>query len=176
MPNTRQSLFAAAVVAAFAVTPAQAQTLTDSQIVAIYDQVNTFDIEAALLGEARAQSPDIRALARMVASDHLGVRRAANAISRSAGIALELPIARTGAAIEHDEVMANLGVKSGAEFDRAYLVQELAFHRAAYEAVRTELLPQARNPQLQAHFREVLPHFAHHIAEMEKLAGRFGVQ
>ena len=115
MSQIKSILLAAASAAMFTVTlaPAQAQALTDGQIVAIYAQVNTFDIEAALLGEARAQAPEIRTLAGLVASDHLGVRSAAHAIARSAGIVLELPAARFEAASEHDGVMANLGAPRG---------------------------------------------------------------
>jgi putative membrane protein len=167
-----------AIVAAFALVaaPANAHALNDGEIVAIYDQVNSFDIETALLGAARAESPSVRALAATVARDHIGVRNAASALAREAGIAPMLPPDRLAAALDHEALMADLVARSGADFDRAYIAHELAFHRAAIEAVRTALLPETQDTALQAHFRDVLPHFEHHLAETERVARELGLK
>lgn len=172
----RSFFLALAVAGALFAVPAKAQALTDREVVAVYAQVNSFDIEAALLGASRGKAPSVRALAAMVAGDHLSVRRAVNALARDAGITLSLPADRAAAAVEHDTRMSKLITLSGGDFDRAYVAHELAFHRAALQAVRSVLLPQAQNAQLQAHFREVLPHFEHHIAETERVARELGVE
>jgi len=44
--------------------------LNDAAIMAIYDQVNRFDIETALLGQVMGHSPKVRALGKMVSGDH----------------------------------------------------------------------------------------------------------
>ena len=123
-----KSLLAIVAVFALCTAPAKAQTLSDGEIVAIYDQVNGFDIETALLGAARAKSPSVRALAAAVARDHIGVRNAASALARKAGIAPMLPSERFAAASDHDALMEDLLARSGADFDRAYISNELAFH------------------------------------------------
>lgn len=171
-----RSLMAAVAVFTFCAAAAKAQTLRDGEIVAIYTQVNGFDIETALLGAARAASPSLRALADTVARDHIGVRAAAGALARKTGIAPTLPADRIAAALDHDTVMGNLAAKSGADFDRAYLTHELDFHRAAIEAVRSVLLPQAHDAGLKDHFRGVLPHFEHHLAETERVARELGLR
>jgi len=170
-----RSLLAIAAVFALFTVPAKAQPLSDGQIVAIYDQVNSFDIEAALLAAARAESPSVRALAATVAKDHIGVRNAASALARKAGMAPVLPPDRFAAALDHEALMEDLVGRSGADFDRAYISHELAFHRAAIDAVRSVLLPQAQDTTLQAHFRDVLPHFEHHLAETERVARELGL-
>src|SRR5262249_36501077 len=73
---------------------AHASELTDAQILAIYVQVNTFDIETALLGRAQAKSDAVRSLATHVAADHTGVRQNAYALATQCGATLELPPAR----------------------------------------------------------------------------------
>jgi len=171
-----RSLLAIAAVSALLAAPAKAQTLSDGEIVAIYDQVNSFDIETALLGAARAKSPSVRALAATVARDHIGVRNAASALARKTGIAPMLPSERFAAASDHDALMEDLLARSGADFDRAYISNELAFHRAAIEAVQSVLLAQAHDAALQAHFRDVLPHFEHHLAETERVARELGLK
>jgi putative membrane protein len=171
-----KSLLAIVAVSALCTASAKAQTLSDGEIVAIYDQVNSFDIETALLGAARAKSPSVRALAAAVARDHIGVRNAASALARKAGISPMLPSERFAAASDHDALMEDLLARSGADFDRAYISNELAFHRAAIEAVQSVLLAQAHDAALQAHFRDVLPHFEHHLAETERVARELGLK
>jgi putative membrane protein len=171
-----KSLLAIVAVSALCTASAKAQTLSDGEIVAIYDQVNSFDIETALLGAARAKSPSVRALAAAVARDHIGVRNAASALARKAGISPMLPSERFAAASDHDALMEDLLARSGADFDRAYISNELAFHRAAIEAVQSVLLAQAHDVALQAHFRDVLPHFEHHLAETERVARELGLK
>jgi putative membrane protein len=148
---------------------AGAAELSDGQIVGIYIQVNGFDIDTALLG--RAQGGDaVRRLAEHVAADHIGVRQAAYAIAERCAATPQVPPERSAAALEHDKALAALMALRGADFDRAYLHHELLFHRAAIDAVKTALLPSAHCPELQAHFRAVLPAFEHHLAETEALA------
>ncbi|MGO1119000.1 DUF4142 domain-containing protein [Rhodovibrionaceae bacterium A322] len=162
-------------VLALSSTPSKAGgPLDDPAIFAIYNQVNSFDIETALLAQINGQSPEVQALAEMVARDHTGVRKAAYDLATELGVTPLLPSARFDAAKSHYTVLADLQSKSGADFDKAYLRHEIAFHTAAIEAVETLLLPAAKRPELKAHFQAVLPHFKHHLAESQRVAALLG--
>lgn len=163
------ALACAALFAAAA--PANAGSLSDAQILGIYIQVNSFDVETALLGRSAAGSSAVRSLADHVSSDHLGVRQAAFDLAQKCNVSPAPPAERFAAAIEHGEAMAKLQALQGAAFDKAYLQHEVGFHRAAIDAVRNLLLPAASCPELQAHFKAVLPAFEHHLAMTEELAG-----
>lgn len=153
---------------------AQAADLTDGQIIGIYIQVNSFDIETALLGRSQANSAEARKLAEHVASDHLGVRQGAYALAEKCKVTPALPAERNSAAVEHDAAMAKLLKLTGADFDQAYAQHEVAFHTAAIDAVKTVLLPSAKCPELQAHFKAVLPAFEHHLMMTKELAAHVG--
>lgn len=140
-----------------------AKSLSDSEILGIYIQVNGFDIETALLGRAQAKSESVRTLAGHVASDHLSVRQQAYALAAQCNVPIALPGER--AAVEHGKAMTQLLSLSGESFDKAYVQDEVAFHRSAIEAVRTTLLPAATCPALKAHFNDVLPALEHHLAQ-----------
>jgi putative membrane protein len=150
--------------------PARADGLNDAQILAIYVQVNTFDIETALLGRAQARSASLQTLAAHIASDHAGVRQGAYDLAAQCGVTLELPAARTSEAIDHGKTLVRLLALDGDAFDKAYLQYELAFHRAAIDAVRSALLPAAHCAALRAHLEGVLPAFEHHLAMTQALA------
>jgi putative membrane protein len=118
--------------------PASAGTLNDSQILGIYIQVNSFDIETALLGRANSGSDAVRSLAEHVASDHLGVRQSAFALPEKCKATPVLPAERNAAAMEHSKTMDKLATLKGSEFDKAYVRYEVDFHRAAIAAVRAD--------------------------------------
>lgn len=143
--------------------PVQADALSDAQILGIYVQVNSFDIETALLGQLKGASDEVRSIGKMVSVDHTGVRAAAHDLALDIGVLPELPPARLDAARDHDSAIAILHKLNGAAFDAAYLKHEIAFHTAAINAVETLLLPEADSAALKAHFEAVLPAFHHHL-------------
>lgn len=166
---------AAATVAILSVGTALAGDLSDAQILGIYSQVNSFDIETALLGELKGASEEVRGIGEMVSRDHTGVRAAAHDLAADLGVDPVLPPSRVGAARDHDEVILMLRGLDGAEFDAAYLRHEIAFHTAAIGAVETVLLPQADAPELKAHFKAILPAFEHHLKMNIDAAQTLGV-
>ena len=143
---------------------AQAPALTDSQIVAIYAQVNSFDIETALLAERKGCTDQVRSLAHHIGADHLAVRKAILELAAAQGIGYDLPPARVEAQRGHDAVMARLSTLKCDAFDAAFLEHDVAFHTAAIEAVRTILLPNTKNPELKKHFTAIVPAFEGHLA------------
>ena len=148
--------------------------LSDGEIIGIYNQVNSFDVENALLALALADSEKVRNLAAMVATDHRGVRLDAAKLAAEIEAKVSLPAARQKAAQDHYQATADLADKTGKEFDRAYLLHEIRFHSDAFEAVKSTLLPAAKNTKLKQHFETVLPHFKHHLNETIKVAKDLG--
>lgn len=167
--NALAMTLAAALSGPGFVAAARAATLTDGQIIAIYTQVNGFDIEMALLARAQARADAVRQLAAHVASDHVGVRQTAHALARQCGVTPALPPQRNAAADEHGKAMVRLQALEGAAFDVEFLRHEVGFHRAAIAAVREQLLPAARCAELKAHLSQVLPAFEHHLARTREL-------
>jgi putative membrane protein len=149
---------------------AERVAMTDADVLGIYIQVNGFDVETSLLARAQASSRKVRALATHVATDHIGVRQAAYDLATQCKVTPVLPSSRDEAAVEHSQAMTKLAALSGAAFDKAYLEQDVAFHRAAIDAVRKALLPATSCGVLKAHLNTVLPAFEHHLTETETLA------
>ena len=165
------------IVTALAIssTNALADGLSDAEVIGIYAQVNSFDIETALLGELRGQSEEVRALGRMVSGDHSGVRATVHEIASNLEIVPILPPSRIQAAMDHDKVTTALRAADPAEFDALYLKHEIAFHRAAIDAVNGALIPETDAPELKAHFEAVLPAFEHHLNANIEAAKKLGV-
>lgn len=152
----------------------QAPKLSDGQIIGIYNQVNSFDIESALLAVSKAESKKVTHLAKMVSGDHRGVRFAASELAKSISGEVSLPSVRQAAAHAHYLKMVELSKLEGEDFDREYLLHEIQFHKDAISAVRELLIPSSNNSKLVKHFESVLPHFEHHLSESIALAKQLG--
>jgi len=150
--------------------------MTDGAIIAIYNQVNTFDIETAGLAIANAKDKRVIGLAKMVQTDHTAVRQMAADLAIKLGQDRSLPPSRANAASQHANVLSALSSKKGAEFDKAYLEHEIQFHTAAISAVKSVLIPKARNNELRDLMKKILPGFEHHLAETRRVSKELGYQ
>lgn len=138
-------------------------TLSDGEIIGIYNQVNGFDIETALLAMVKGNADAVKKLAASVADDHRGVRLQAARLAEDIDANVALPAARQAAALEYYQSIAEMNDYTGEAFDRAYLLFEIQFHKNAMQAVENVLLPGTRNAALKQHFQSALPHFKHHL-------------
>jgi putative membrane protein len=70
---------------------------------------------------------------------------------------------------QHAAAMEKLGKLSGAEFDRAFLQHEQAYHTAVLDAVKTTLLPAIKNQELKDFVTSLAPAFEAHRLAAEHL-------
>lgn len=163
------------IMFAFGVAHAEEElTLTDGEIIGIYNQVNSFDIESALLAVTRSENIQVINLATQVANDHRGVRLTASTLADSINLEVSIPNIRQAAAYVHFQKMVELSSLEGEEFERAYLLHEIDFHTNAITAMETILIPSSSHSQIIEHFKAVLPHFKHHLSESKNVARELG--
>jgi putative membrane protein len=165
----------AALLAALVLLPAAAaaQAPTDANIVAIFDAANTADIETGGLAARQASSKEVRELGQSFADAHTSVRQQGRDLARKLGVTPASPAGDKSAA-EHAAVIARLKGLKGAEFDRAWLDHEIAFHQAVIDAVTKTLLPATRNSELKAFEEKVAPAFVGHMEMAKNLRAKLG--
>src|SRR5262245_23090736 len=59
---------------------------------------------------------------------------------------------------------------SGAAFDKAYVDNEVAYHKTVNAALKDTLIPDAQNPELKSLLQSSLALFQAHLEHAEKLA------
>ena len=153
--------------------PAAADRLDDAMIFAIFDEASAADIWTARLGAKKCHAQEVCELARMVASDHEQVQQMMRDLARKLAITPVPPDSDSNAG-DHARAIALLQDKSGADFDRAYLLHEIEFHSATVNAVKQTLLPTIQNGEFKALVQKVLPGFEHHLAETAEVAHKLG--
>jgi putative membrane protein len=161
-------MIAEPTLAPAAVSLATPRALDDATIVAIFDAANTADIETGDLAAQKGHSKAVRDLGRSFAAAHRAVRQQGRDLAKKLGVT-PTPPANDKSAEQHAKVMAELRAKSGADFDRAYLEHEVAFHQAVIDAVTQTLLPAIQNQELKTFVQNVAPAFQDHLAEAKKL-------
>ena len=168
--------FCLAVVAAavLALPTRGAAVLDDATILAIFDQANAADIVTGRLGAKYGASEEVRALGRMVASDHTAVQQMGRDLALKLKIVPTPPDNDTSAA-DLARAVALPQSKTGAEFDKAYLHYEVAFHQSVVDAIKGTLLPAIKNDELKNLMKSVLPGFEQHLAATRAVARKMGV-
>jgi putative membrane protein len=68
------------------------------------------------------------------------------------------------------EKRAELAKLDGAEFDKAYIANEVAYHKTVNGALETTLIPSASNPELKSLLQTGLKIFQGHEQHAEKVA------
>jgi putative membrane protein len=65
---------------------------------------------------------------------------------------------------------AELARLSGADFDKAYVANEVAYHKTVNDALETTLIPSASNPELKSLLETGLKIFQGHEQHTEQVA------
>jgi putative membrane protein len=141
--------------------------LDDPTIVAIFDAANTADIETGDLAAKRGSTKEVRQLGAMFARDHRQVRQQGRDLAKKLGVTPTPP--KDNSAADQAKVMAMLRSKHGADFDKAYLEHEVAFHKQVIDAVNQTLLPAIQNAELKALVVKVAPAFQAHMMAAQHL-------
>jgi len=169
MKSLRFAAFAASLAVVAPITRVHAQgKLDDPTIVAIFDAANTWDIETAKLGEKKGTTKEVRDLAAMFARDHANVRQQGRDLAKKLGVT-PTPPKDFALAKDHAAAMQKLEGLSGKAFDKAFLENEVAFHKAVIDAVTTTLLPALKNAEVKDLVTKVAPAFQAHMAAAQNL-------
>ena len=158
------------VFAAVLNTTALAQTtpkLTDPEIASVAVVANQGDIGFAEIAQKKSKNADILSFAKTMASDHQAV------INQAVALVTKLKVTPQDNAVSK-QMVANaaktrkmLNSKSAKDFDKAYIDNEVAYHKAVIAAVETVLIPQSQNSELKGLLQQVVPTLKAHLEHAE---------
>lgn len=160
-----------------AAAPAAAPTapsVTDPQIAAIVVAANDVDIRAGELARERAASPEVKAFAERMVTDHTGVNRAAAELVGRLGVTPEPNPTSQSLTRDGEQARDLLQGQAGAAFDRAYIDREVTYHQAVLDAIDQTLLPSAQNAELRVLLEQTRPAVEAHLQHARQLQGTLG--
>jgi len=143
---------------------------TDPQIAHIAYTAGQLDIEAAKQAISKSTNKDVRAFAEDMVRDHTAVNDKALALVKKLNVTPEDNDTSRALTKQAAEKRAELSKLSGGEFDKAYIANEVAYHKTVNGALETTLIPSASNPELKSLLQTGLKIFQGHQQHAEEVA------
>jgi putative membrane protein len=140
---------------------------TDAQIAHIAYTAGQIDVTAGKQALARSRNPAVRSFAEQMVRDHAAVNDQAVALVTKLGVTPEANETSAALSAQAEREMQRLAGLEGAAFDRAYVENEIAFHRTVNGALGTVLIPAAHNPELKSLLETGLTLFQEHQKHAE---------
>src|SRR3569833_2998680 len=140
---------------------------TDAQIAHIAYTAGELDIEAGKQALTITKNKVVKEFAESMVRDHTAVNKQALDLVKKLGVKPEdndTSKALTKAAAEKRASLAKL---SGAAFDKAYVANEIAYHKTVNSALETTLIPSANNAELKSLLQTGLKIFQGHEQHAE---------
>ena len=172
MLKTSTLILTALACASMATAHAQSGSpaaLTDPQIAMIAVTADNIDIEAGKLAEKKASHKEVKEFAATMVRDHTAVNGKATALAKKLNVTPEDSATSKSLNSDAADTMKKLEGLSGAEFDKAYVDHEVAYHEAVIGVVTNTLIPNTKNAQLKALLESAGPIFTSHLEHAKHL-------
>jgi len=153
----------------FAQTPA----LTDPEIASVAVVANQIDINYAKIAKERSKNADILKFAQTMTDDHTAV------IKQAVALVTKLKVTPKDNAVskklhsDAENTKKELRAKRGKDFDKTYIDNEVAYHKAVIAAVNDLLIPQSQNAELKKLLQDIVPALNTHLEHAEMVQKMF---
>jgi putative membrane protein len=143
---------------------------TDPQIAHIAYTAGVIDIEAAKQAIAKSKTKAVVDFANDMLRDHQAVNDQALALVKKLNVTPEDNSTSKALVKAADDERAKLDKLDGAAFDKAYVDNEVAYHKQVDGALETLLIPSAQNAELKSLLETGLKIFQGHEMHAEHVA------
>jgi putative membrane protein len=173
----RPVLALATVLSSLAAQPLTAQAdLNDLEMVHVAVVASNIDIRYAHLALALSDNEAVRAFAETMIRDHAAVNAQVAALAQRLNVKAQDNALSQKLLRDAERLRDELSRLRGAAFDRRYVENELAYHRAVNGVVADAFIPNIENAEVKKAFEAALAIFRgheHHAAQLgQSVVGR----
>lgn len=141
--------------------------LTDPEIAHVGVTANKIDIGYAEIAIKMSSNKDIITFAETMKRDHEGVIKQAVDLVTKLGVTPKENNVSSSMLKDAEEMKKKLKSKKGEDFDKSYINNEVAYHKAVIAAIRDILVPQSNNQELKDFLNAILPALETHLKHAE---------
>jgi putative membrane protein len=155
---------------------AQAQTtnkLSDPEVASVAVVANKIDIDYAKIAKEKSKNAEVIEFANMMAKDHQSVIDQAVALAKKLKVTPKDNATSKKLMADSEKTKSMLRSKTGTAFDKAYIDNEVAYHKAVISTVDGLLIPESENAELKKLLQDVMPIFKAHLAHAEMVQKQF---
>lgn len=143
--------------------------LSDVEIAHVAYTADVLDIRYAHLALAISSNPTVHEFAKTMIRDHEAVNTAALDLLKKLGAEAQDNFLSKQLNANGEEIINKFSKLRGAEFDKAYAENELAYHKAVNGLVEDAFIPNIDNREVKALFEEGLKIFKAHEKHAKKM-------
>lgn len=162
----------AALLLATGIACAQGSKLNDAQIAHIAYTAGQIDIQAAEQALKKSKNKDVRSFAQDMVRDHKAVNDKALALVKKLKVTPEDNNTSQSLSKQATDKRAELAKLNGTAFDKAYINNEVAYHKTVNDALQNTLIPGASNSELKDLLTTGLKIFQGHQQHAEQVAAQ----
>ena len=142
----------------------------DAQIAHIAYTAGEIDIAAAKQAIGKSRNKQVIEFAKGMERDHAAVNKQALDLVKKLKVTPEDNDTSRALSKQAKDKLAELGKLSGAAFDKAYMENEIAYHKTVNGALEALLIPSASNAELKSLLQTGLKLFQGHQQHAEHVA------
>jgi putative membrane protein len=143
---------------------------TDPQIAHIAYTAGVIDVAAAKQALAKTSNKDVKEFAENMVRDHEAVNKQALDLVKKLKVTPEDNDTSKSLSKNAAAKLDELAKLKGADFDKAYVANEVAYHKTVDGALETLLIPSASNAELKGLLQTGLKIFQGHEQHAEHVA------
>lgn len=143
--------------------------LSDADVSAIFANANTEEIQAANLALTRSNTPAVREFAQRMITDHTRANQRLETIMRNRNMQPRSNTVTQQQQARTSQAMQSLQQLHGADFDRAYIADQIALHQWLLQTIDQVLIPSARDRELERLLTETRPTVAAHLEQARQI-------
>lgn len=144
-----------------------APKLNDAEIASVAVTANQIDVDYGKIAMDRSKNKDVREFANTMINDHNAVIKMAVDLANKLGVVPQDNAVTQSLLNQSKETTKKLKSLKGKAFDKAYINNEVAYHKAVIGAVRDLLIPQTQNKELKELLQTAMPILETHLHHAE---------
>ena len=144
-------------------------SLSDPEVAAVAVAANQIDIKNGELAKSKSKNTVVINFAETMIRDHNAVLGQASDLVKKLNVTPKENSLSEKLNSDADATRKSLSSKSGNAFDKAYIDNEVAYHKAVIDAVKNALIPDTDNAELKQLLTDILPALNTHLEHAEML-------
>lgn len=151
---------------------AEINNMPDTQIAKAMVTINESEMDSADIAEDKAQNPEVKMFATMMAEEHERNREETKRLVDKYKIDMKDSALSKNLYDDSKTAQKDLKKQSKANFDKTYLAQQVMMHEKALNAIKGSFIPSVKNPELKTHLEKTQTVVASHLDHAKKLQAK----
>ncbi|UOF00926.1 DUF4142 domain-containing protein [Bdellovibrio reynosensis] len=152
--------------------PSATQTttnLTQEEVAEILKTANDAEIDMAQAAKRRAENKEVKDFAKHMEEQHKENNKEAKKITKKADIDMKNNDTAKSLKKDAKDKLADLKKKKGADFDKAYIENQIAMHEMVLRDLNEKFIPAVQNPEFKAFLETTKSHVQEHLSKAQQI-------